>query len=267
MQTLDGLGRSLTLPQPPQRIVSLVPSLTEWLFTVGAGQRVVGITDYCLEPAADLVGLPRLRGTKNPDRAAIIALRPDLVLVDQEENRERDVQALTAAGLAVYATAIRRVTDVPAQLGALAALLGVSAAAAPGLDAIQAAIREHEQAGDSRQTVLCFIWRDPWMVVGAATYADDLLALAGFANLAHQLPGRYPRASLEQFMALRPDLILLPNEPYVFSVTDFEAFAPFSDVPAVQQQRIILCDGMALTWPGPRTVAALHTFGKFSAAI
>lgn len=259
-QTLDALGRTITLNHPPQRIVSLVPSLTEWLFAVGAGPRVVGITDYCLEPATALAGLPRLRGTKNPDRAAILALQPDLVLVDQEENRERDVQALTAAGLTVYATAIRSVADVPVQLSNLAALLGVSSAAAPGLAAIQATIHEREPAHSPRLNMLCFIWRDPWMAIGATTYADDLLRLAGFNNLAHALPGRYPRASLEQFMALQPDLILLPSEPYPFSSADFDAFTPFGAVPAVHQQRLYLCDGMALTWPGPRTVAAIKTF-------
>ncbi|MBO9326591.1 MAG: ABC transporter substrate-binding protein, partial [Roseiflexus sp.] len=91
----DALGRRLDVKHPPQRIVSLVPSLTEWLFTIGLGARVVAVTDYCIEPAAALAGVPRIRGTKNPDRARIVALQPDLVIADQEENRARDVQALT----------------------------------------------------------------------------------------------------------------------------------------------------------------------------
>jgi ABC-type Fe3+-hydroxamate transport system substrate-binding protein len=260
LHVTDALGRPLAPGDLPERIVSLVPSLTEWLFSVGAGERVVGVTDYCIEPAAALAGLPRLHGTKNPDRAAILALRPDLVLVDQEENRERDVLALAAAGLTVYATAIRSVADVPAQLGPLAAVLGVSEQAGPQLEQIRGVVREREQDTAPQRRTLCFIWRDPWMAVGRATYAGDLLRLAGAHNLALQLSGRYPRASLAAFLALQPELILLPSEPYAFADEDREAFAPFGAVPAVRDSRIVRCDGMALTWPGPRTVAALHTF-------
>lgn len=258
----DALGRSLALGGPPERIVSLVPSLTEWLFSVGAGERVVGVTDYCIEPEAALAGLPRLRGTKNPDRAAILALRPDLVLVDQEENRERDVLALAAAGLPVYATAIRSVADVPAQLGQLAAVLGVGEQAHPQLEQIGALVRELEQGQTPKRPALCFIWRDPWMAVGGATYAGDVLRLAGADNLALHMPGRYPRAELQAFLTLQPELILLPSEPYAFADMDRAAFAPFVDVPAVRAGRIALCDGMALTWPGPRTLAALASFTR-----
>jgi ABC-type Fe3+-hydroxamate transport system substrate-binding protein len=256
----DALGRQIALKGPPTRLVSLVPSLTEWLFSVGAGGRVVGITDYCSEPAPVLAGIARVGGTKNPDRARIAALRPDLVIVDQEENRERDVLALSAAGIPVYVTAIRRVADVPAQLSPLALALGLAATAAPGLAAISAAQQEAAQAVTQRRPTLAFIWRDPWMAIGADTYADDLLRLCGAANLGCGLAGRYPRAPLATFMALQPELILLPSEPYAFSAPDREAFAAFADAPAVRNGRILLCDGMALTWPGPRTVAALQYF-------
>lgn len=255
----DALGRRITLDGPPQRIVSLVPSLTEWLFSVGLGARVVGVTDYCIEPAAALAGLPRLRGTKNPDRARIVALRPDLVIADQEENRERDVLALAAAGIQVYVTAIRSVADVAEQLGRLARVLGVAERAAPALEDLRAATRAAERAlpATPRPTI-AFIWRDPWMAVGAETYAGDLLRLGGAANCALELSGRYPRAPLDAFMALRPEVILLPSEPYAFSERDLEAFAAYADVPAVRQGRIVFCDGTLLTWPGPRTIAALR---------
>lgn len=264
---VDALGRRLELQSPPRRIISLVPSLTEWLFSVGLGDRVVGVTDYCLEPAAALAGLPRLRGTKNPDRERILALHPDLVIADQEENRERDVLALGASGIAVYVTAIRSVADVPEQLGALALVLGAAAQAAPQFVALRAAIAATARAaaGVARPT-LAFIWRDPWMAVGAETYAGDLLRLCGAANGALQLSGRYPRAPLATFMALRPELILLPSEPYPFSERDRTAFVPYADVPAVRDDRIVCCDGMLLTWPGPRTVTALRVFSELIAA-
>lgn len=259
----DALGRRLTLNGPPRRIVSLVPSLTEWLFSVGLGERVVGVTDYCIEPAAALVGLPRLRGTKNPDRARIIALQPDLVIADQEENRERDVQALAAAGIQVYVTAIRSVTDVPDQLGRLAIVLGVAEQAAPALEELRTAIGVAERALPAApRPTIAFIWRDPWMAVGANTYAGDLLRLCGAANCALRLPGRYPRATLDAFMALCPEVILLPSEPYAFGERDLEAFAAYADVPAVRHGRIVLCDGTLLTWPGLRAIRALQVLSQ-----
>ncbi|MCS6939569.1 MAG: helical backbone metal receptor [Roseiflexus sp.] len=262
-KVVDALGRHLELKNPPQRIVSLVPSLTEWLFDIGLGARVVAVTDYCIEPAAALAGIPRIRGTKNPDRAKILALQPDLVIADQEENRERDVLALTAAGIPVYVTAIRSVADVPAQYERLAAALGASDAAAPGLTALRAALVEAQQRTLPRRIpMLAFIWRDPWMAVGAETYAGDLLELCGADNLGRRLPGRYPRAPLETFMRLQPEIILLPDEPYAFSERDLEAFAPYRDVPAVRGGRILLCDGMLLTWPGLRAIRALRVFAE-----
>ncbi|NJO81591.1 MAG: ABC transporter substrate-binding protein [Blastochloris sp.] len=255
----DALGRSLELAAVPQRIVSLVPSLTEWLFSVGGGDRVIGITDYCIEPAAQLRGLPRLGGTKNPRRAQIGELRPDLVIADQEENRERDVLALTAAAIPVYVTAIRSLADMASQLAALADLLGLQATAQ-----LQAHAVRHVLAaalpGTRPIPTLALIWRDPWMLVGADTYAGDLLEHAGALNLGRRFAGRYPRAELATLMALQPEVILLPSEPYPFSPADRSAFAAYPAVPAVANNRILLCDGMALTWPGPRTPAALQSF-------
>ncbi|MFP4436280.1 MAG: helical backbone metal receptor [Chloroflexaceae bacterium] len=257
MTLTDALGRTVPLSAPPRRIVSLVPSLTEYLFAIGVGDRLVGVTDYCIEPAAAVATLPKVRGTKNPDRELIRALQPDLLLASKEENRQRDVTAFAAANIPVYVTDIQSVAGAVAQLAALAAILEAEATAAPLLDAIRAALAEAGEHPPACRT-LTFIWRDPWMAVGSATYADDLLRLCGAENVALHLGGRYPRATLDEFMQLNPEVILLPDEPYRFTEADREVFAPFGAVPAVRAQRIHLCDGMLLTWYGPRTVAALR---------
>jgi ABC-type Fe3+-hydroxamate transport system substrate-binding protein len=258
----DALGRAVPLAAPPQRIVSLVPSLTEYLFAIGAGERVVGVTDYCTEPAAQVADVPRVRGTKNPDRERVAALRPDLVLVSKEENRERDVLAFEERGIPVYVTDICSVAGALEQLGALAAALGMVAGAAPLLGEMRAALEEQRTRQADTWRVLVFIWRDPWMAVGADTYADDLLAVCGADNLARHLPGRYPRAALADFLALDPDVILLPDEPYRFGEADLAAFAPFAECAAVRDGRVLLCDGALLTWYGPRTAEALRFFGR-----
>ncbi|HEY0603542.1 MAG TPA: helical backbone metal receptor, partial [Herpetosiphonaceae bacterium] len=139
---VDALNRSIVLPGPPQRIISLVPSLTEWLFALGLGDRVVGVTDFCTQPAAAVAEKPRLRGTKNPDRVRIMALEPDLIIANKEENRERDVLALAEAGLAVYVTDPRTVAGAIETLATRAEIVDPAEAARPLIDEMRAIYAE-----------------------------------------------------------------------------------------------------------------------------
>jgi ABC-type Fe3+-hydroxamate transport system substrate-binding protein len=260
----DALDRPVRLATTPRRVVSLVPSLTEYLFAIGAGERLVGVTDFCIKPADQVAHLPRVRGTKNPDCDGICALQPDVVLASKEENRLRDVEALEAAGLPVYVTDVCSVADARAQLAALAHLLDVEPAAPPLLNEIDTTLQALRVQQATRNAppprLLAYIWRAPWMVVGSATYANDLLQCCGADNLALHFEGRYPRAPLEAFLQLDPQIILLPDEPYQFTEPDRDVFAPFPAVAAVRNGHIYLCDGKLLTWYGPRTPQALRTF-------
>lgn len=249
----DALGRALTIPDPPRRIVSLVPSLTEWLFAIGLGERVVGVTEYCMHPRDGVISKPKLRGTKNPDRAAIIALAPDVVIANKEENRARDVEALTSAGVNVYVTDPRTILGAIDTLATLADLLGANQSAQPYLAAMQAAYADLP-APRTGPRVLVPIWRDPWMAIGADTYAHDLLESCGAINVAADLEGRYPRFDLDTISALRPDLILLPSEPYAFSAADLPALQ------SIFAGSIRFVDGELLTWYGPRIPLALRAF-------
>jgi ABC-type Fe3+-hydroxamate transport system substrate-binding protein len=247
----DELGRQLSLPRPPRRIVSLVPSLTEYLFFLGTGDRVVGVTDYCTAPADGVAAKPRLRGTKNPDVAAIVALQPDLVLLNKEENRQRDVLALEAAGIPAYVTDIETVTAARASLSRIAELIGSPAAAAPLLAEIDAELAACAESTAPPRRVAAAIWRDPWMLVGAGTYAHDLLRVCGGLNVAAALDGRYPRVSLAELAALGAELLLLPDEPYHFGPADLPDVAGLAGL-------AVLCDGALLTWYGPRLPGALR---------
>ncbi|MEM8535555.1 MAG: helical backbone metal receptor [Chloroflexota bacterium] len=250
----DILGREIAVTTPPQRIVSLVPSLTEYLCAVGAADRLVGITDFCTEPAEVVANIPKVRGTKNPHRDQIRELGPDLILAAKEENRKQDVQWFEQANLPVFVTDICRVDDVIPQLAQVAGLVEAEEMATPLLNTIQHHLTSLQQAllDRPRKRFLAFIWRDPWMVVGGDTYAHDLLTRCGGENLALHFEGRYPRATLEDFLAYDPEVIFLPDEPYVFTEDDLAAFAPFTTVPAIHSSRVHLCDGKLLTWYGPR---------------
>jgi len=282
---VDALGRAVQIPHAPQRLVSLVPSITEVLFSFGRGQQVLGITDYCTEPAAAVATKTKIGGTKNPDIAAILALRPDLVFAVAEENRRQDVEQLATAGVSVYVFAPRTVRDGIDLLWRVADLLDCQPEVTGQMQAIEQDYVETMAfvARRQRVRVFCPIWKDPYMTINEDTYIHDVLRVCGgdniFAHRQRRFPlaadlgqqpettsersaerdRRYPRITLEEMAALRPDVVLLPDEPYVFSQADIADFTPFPEVPAVRDGRIFLIDGKMVSWYGPRIGHSLRT--------
>jgi hypothetical protein len=167
---IDDLGHRLALAAPPRRIVSLVPSLTEAL-AVTVPERLVAATEWCTHPPG--LDLPRVRGTKNPDRRAIEALAPDLVVANQEENRRLDVERLRAAGIPVWVTAIE---SVDAALRSMRRLFTEVLAVDEPQWLRTAAAQWSRPAPQPPVNVAVPIWRDPWMVVGPRTFTGDLLS-------------------------------------------------------------------------------------------
>lgn len=239
---VDDLGTEVRLAAPAMRVVSLVPSITEAL-AADVPDRLVGATDWCTHPA-DL-DVTRVRGTKNPDLAAIRALAPDLVIANKEENRALDVQRLRAAGVTVWVSDIETVPQALASLERLCAdALGI-----PRPDWLVAAEdRWSRPPPSSRGRVVVPIWRDPWMVVGPRTYANDLLTRLGWTNAFDTGTDRYPAVDLAGLDRPDLDLVLLPDEPYVFTADDGPE--AFTHVPTR------LVSGRLLTWYGPAMVAA-----------
>jgi ABC-type Fe3+-hydroxamate transport system substrate-binding protein len=216
------------------RVVSLVPSLTEAIAGTGT---VVGATDWCTHPA-DL-DVPRIGGTKNPRVEDVVALRPDLVLANEEENRPVDLDALRAAGVEVDVTWVRTVPEGLAELRRVLGRLG----ACPGwLDEADAAWAAPYDG--PRRTAVIPVWRRPWMAVGSDTFAGDLLARLGIDNALAGSLERYPRFEPADVGC---DLVVLPDEPYAFTPIDGpEAFAAPS----------ACVSGRHLTWYGPSLAEA-----------
>jgi ABC-type Fe3+-hydroxamate transport system substrate-binding protein len=256
--------RPPALGAAPRRIVSLVPSLTEALFALGLGERVVGVTDWCVHPREQVARLPKVGGTKTPDLAAIRALAPDLVIANREENRRRDVERLEQAGIAVWVTYPRTVRE-GAELLAELATLGASAertheVVRPVLEAVEAA--ESRPAG-RRPRVFCPIWRNPWMTLGRDTYAHDLIRLCGGENVfAERGDRRYPLVSEEDIVRAAPEVVLLPDEPYRFDERDARELQGWN-LPAGRERRIHLIDGTWVSWYGPRIRGAIETLRGF----
>jgi ABC-type Fe3+-hydroxamate transport system substrate-binding protein len=238
----DDLGHPVELTRPARRVVSLVPSLTEAIAATRP-EALVGATDWCTHPA-DL-DVPRVRGTKNPDRAAIAELRPDLVLANREENRELDVRRLRDDGIAVWVTLIETVDEAFASMERMfTEALGWDVP--EWLD--QARAVWAEPAPESGRRVAIPIWRDPWMVVGGRTFTGDLAARLGLINAFSDGDERYPKVDLADIDSPDVDLVLLPDEPYVFTADDGpEAFA---------HTPTRLVSGRSLTWYGPSMLTA-----------
>lgn len=246
-------------PSPARRIVSLVPSLTEALFSLGLGERVVGVTEWCVHPADAVVRVPKVGGTKNPNLEVVQALRPDLVIANREENRRRDVERLEAAGIPVWVTYPRTVREGAALLREVAELGAPAERVREVVLPVEEALRQAERVRPLRPVrVFCPIWRDPWMSVGADTYAHDLLALCGGDNVfAGRLDRRYPRVSLEDVVAAAPEVVLLPDEPFRFGVPDVQELSRL-DLPAARDGRIHCVDGTWVSWYGPRIARAVE---------
>jgi ABC-type Fe3+-hydroxamate transport system substrate-binding protein len=221
---VNGLG-------PAPRVVSLVPSVTETLLAWGVAP--VACTRFCEQPGIRAVG-----GTKNPEIADIVALAPDLVVVNDEENRREDADALRTAGLAVHACSPRSVDDVAPALVELAAALGIDVAVGPADDPLP----------PLGLRAFIPIWRRPWMTLAGDTYGSSLLASIGVHNAFGDSEDRYPTVELATVAERGADVVLAPTEPYAFKPFHLDAFGPIAPVVEV--------DGQDLFWWGVRTPAA-----------
>jgi ABC-type hemin transport system substrate-binding protein len=242
----DDLGLPVSLPPAVRRVVSLVPSLTETVAACAPGL-LVGATNWCMHPA-DLA-VTRIGGTKNPDIAKIVALQPDVVLANEEENRLPDLDALRLAGQAVWVTRIR---DLPEALTSLRRMITLACRQPKPawLDAAQQAWQHPAAADRGAGSVAAVvpIWRRPWMVLGRDTFAGDLLARLGISNLYASHEDRYPRIDIAELRAAGADLVVLPDEPYRFTASDGPEAFPGS--------RTALVSGRHLTWYGPSLTEA-----------
>jgi ABC-type Fe3+-hydroxamate transport system substrate-binding protein len=221
---------------------------------------VVGCTIFCTEPRDRLARVTRIGGEKNPDLPKIRALEPDLVVANVEENVREHVATLREWRIPVYVIYPRTVPDGIAMVRELGRVIRAEAEASALADALQAALGRTRAALAGRRPtrVFCPIWRRPWMTLNADTYVHDVLAVCGGDNVFGASERRYPEVTLQEVAAARPEVILLPDEPYRFRRVHAQDFAACPDVPAVAAGRIHLVDGKLLSWYGARLAEALE---------
>ncbi|QJX47651.1 ABC transporter substrate-binding protein [Hymenobacter taeanensis] len=240
----DQMGRRVAVPFPPRRIVSLVPSQTELLFDLGLGERVIGVTKFCIHPAHARKTATVIGGTKNFHLEKIEELQPDLIIGNKEENYQEGIEQL-ATKYPVWMSDISTLAESLDMIRRVGLLTGRKEKSDAFVSEIQASMAALPPAVELK-TAAYFIWRKPYMVAAAGTFIDDLLVWAGFQNAFSHL-SRYPEISAEQLQAAAPQQILLSSEPYPFSekhIAEFNQLCPAATI------RIV--DGELFSWYGSR---------------
>jgi len=276
----------LDLNTPPKRVVSLVPSMTESLFDLGAGDYLVGVTDFCLVPEDTAQRIIRIGEPKSPDIAKVIDLAPELVIANQEENRLEDVVAIEEAGLRVWVTFPRTVQEAIEILWLLVRLFHVEGLSSSRMRTLEVTVEWTIHATHSRPPVRVFCpigggkstHGDWWMTFNRETYAHDLLSCCGGLNIfadrirrypleadmglaAAEDPGkrdtRYPRVTPDEVIALAPEVILLPTAVSIGVIQYAQLTELLDSTPAVLDGCVYQIDGRLITWHGTRLAKSM----------
>lgn len=246
----DGRGILIQFSQPPQRIISLVPSTTETVFALGCGEKLVGRTRFCVHPKEQLQTKPKVGGTKDIALDRILKLKPDLVLANVEENTPEIFSMLEAENIPVYAAFPRNTSEALEDLEKTGKLLGVHRQALAWCQRIQ---KEQEALTPHSFRYCYLIWRKPWMAVGHKTFISAMLSELGGENLVTTHKERYPEIRPEELVDLDADYILLSSEPFPFQEKHKIELAELSGLP---KERFVFVDGEMCSWHGVRMAQA-----------
>jgi ABC-type Fe3+-hydroxamate transport system substrate-binding protein len=255
MITIDQLNRSISLPDHPTRIISIVPSQTELLFDIGLDNEVIAITKFCIHPEEWFETKTRIGGTKNLNIEKIKSLNPDLIIANKEENTEAQIQELMK-DFPVWVSDIKNLDDALAMIREVSLITGKEK---KGKEIVENIIREFNSLKTiSGEIISCayIIWNKPIMTVGGDTFISDLLSQAGYKNIFHDKI-RYPEITFDDLINLNPEVILLSSEPFPFkekNVSDFQKLLPKSMVKLV--------DGEMFSWYGSRLLKSPAYFLK-----
>lgn len=244
IELVDHLNRAIKVPILPQRIISLCPSITETLYELGLGDRVVGRTRYCIHPADQVCAARIVGGTKQINFEHVAKLAPDLIITEKEENPKELVEEL-AEKYPVFVANVENVQDALKMIVDIGVLTGTSMTATPLIQQIEKGLEKIVR--DQPNKVAYLIWRKPYMVVGSPTYIDSILSVAGWENPFRARAERYPIVSLEELREVNLDYIFLSSEPFPFTEQHFEEFQEI--LPAT---KIVLVDGEIFSWYGAR---------------
>ncbi len=245
--TIDQMGQEVTHRYPPETIISLVPSQTEFLFSLGLESKIVGITKFCIHPKTLVKHKKRIGGTKNFKPDAIARLQPDLIVGNKEENEEQGIRTLKNQ-FPVWMSDISTLSDAYAMMQQVGAITGKEAEAKLIVDRIKECFQSLEIK--KRKTALYFIWREPYMLAAGDTFINDIMLLAGYDNLLVS-EKRYPALEADALKAYAPECVLLSSEPFPFTEKHFEQFSLMFPTAEIK-----IVDGEMFSWYGSRLLQA-----------
>lgn len=250
----DDLGRQVALPERIERAVSLAPSLTEMIFAVGAGDRLVGDTTYCNYPP-EAQAITKVGDTQTPDIERIVALRPDVVFVSTASQLEAFIATLESQRIAVFVTDPKNLDDVITSLGRLGAMFGTTERAAALIESLVGRVEEVKERARDQKPVSVFlqISREPLFTAGRDSFMTSIIETAGGRSVTADVPTAYPKLSKETAMALNPEIIILSDSEDNREPTDV-----FKNSPAVKNGRVYRINADIVSRPGPRLVDALE---------
>ncbi|HWY98284.1 MAG TPA: helical backbone metal receptor [Bacteroidia bacterium] len=251
---IDQMGRDVSIEWPPKRIISLVPSQTELLYSLGLNEEVVGVTKFCVHPEEWFRSKQRIGGTKKLDFDKIAALKPDLIIGNKEENEESQIKQLMQQ-YPVWMSDIHNLEDAFEMMSGVGEVINLYERAIELVKNVKAAFEKLKAT--QLHTAAYFIWREPFMVAGGDTFLNNMLNHCGLKNVFENHKGRYPELNKEEIKKCNPEVILLSSEPYPFSakhVSEFQQISPSA--------KIVLVDGEYFSWYGPRLLRAPDYFLK-----
>jgi ABC-type Fe3+-hydroxamate transport system substrate-binding protein len=253
IQYRDQMNQTIRLSGTPRRIVSLVPSQTELLHALGVGEKVVGITKFCIHPHDWFRAKTRVGGTKNVSISKVQALQPDLILGNKEENEKENIEALGQIA-PVWMSDIFNLEDALSMIYEVGRIVEKRQEADAMIQNIQDGfkkIKALHQPTFKKQTVLYLIWKNPYLAAGKDTFIDDMLSRCGFANFIAE--DRYPTVTFTQEEG--PDYVFLSSEPYPFKEIDLRELES-----VYAGAKVLLVDGEMFSWYGSRLVEAIPYF-------
>jgi ABC-type Fe3+-hydroxamate transport system substrate-binding protein len=255
-QFTDQMGRTISVEWPVKRIISLVPSQTELLYSLGLTDEVIGITKFCVHPKEWFHSKTRVGGTKKLDFEKIAALKPDLIIGNKEENEEVQIKQLMQE-YPVWMSDIHNLGQAFEMMNGIGEITNKEDIASTLIIDIK---EEFEKLGRTKKdlrSAAYFIWRQPYMSAGSDTFISDMMARCGFKNLFEEKAGRYPEVSEDELKRLNPDVVLLSSEPFPFSAKHIEEFQKICP-----KAKIVLVDGEYFSWYGSRLLGAPGYFTK-----
>ena len=235
------------------RLISLCPSLTELLFDLGVGEYVVGRTKFCVHPQGAVERVERLGGTKNPKIDRIVELKPNIVFMNEEENRREDADKLRARNIRVHASVPRTPEETAAMVRSIAGAVGRRESGeriAQQIETAAARVRAASVQAARRVTYAYLIWRDPWMTISDDTFVAEILKLPGGVNVFGQMAARYPAITVLELASACPDVVLLSTEPFPFAEPHIDELTAAT---GLARERFLIVDGELLSWHGSRT--------------